>query len=194
MPEYELYNPQIIGSMKTTAQSENSLKAAEKLWGEFSQHTNKQVYSFPFSIKNVENGKISHFLVSEDSKDEDVNYSITKIEVPQKDTDTLENKVNLLKGGNIKSLNGGRSQYGGSDSDSSSSDSEPYNSCYISQHPLYGCLKNLNTTLFSNKLAIGPIEYVWYAPFYKNYNIFIPTFQQQVRPFVELYTTNWYLH
>ena len=68
--KYQLVNPMIEGTFDDTVKiksgDENAfLEAAEKLWSRFSKHVSGNVPKFMFSIKNLETGKIKHFLVKE---------------------------------------------------------------------------------------------------------------------------------
>ena len=69
---YNLVNPTIKGQFNSSVKAKNSLEAAQKLYGELSQHFNNSVPKFFFTIQkgNSGNGKVYHFKVRESKTDD----------------------------------------------------------------------------------------------------------------------------
>ena len=57
---YNLVNPFIQGSVKTSVKSENSVKAANKIYENISEHFNNDIPQFNLTIQKGTNGKLYH--------------------------------------------------------------------------------------------------------------------------------------
>lgn len=128
---YQLINPLITGQLNTVVHSKNSFNASKKLYKSLSKYVNNHVDTFYMSVKNVVNGKLSHFSINESQSGGNIKYSISKLpgnfseKTEKKLIDAVEQEYNDQKGGSKKR----DLLLISSDSDSSSdfsSDSESY--------------------------------------------------------------------
>lgn len=127
---YQLINPVVTGNMDTIVKSRNSFGASKKLYKKLSEYSNNHVDNFYMTIKNVVNGKLSHFSVHEQQKGGKIDYTITNLpgsfsasleDKMIKEFDNLHNNNDDMEGGR-SSLSELLSEYGSDDSSSSSED------------------------------------------------------------------------
>lgn len=115
---YQLINPIIDGTLDTVYEAENPLKGAELFWMKFAKNILDHVPKFVFSMKDILNNEINHFVVTEDPKTKSFTISKLDLDIDKKEFDDLENKVDTYN----QNQNGGmRKRYDISSSDSSDS-------------------------------------------------------------------------
>ncbi len=154
MPNYELVNPYIIGGMKNSFSATDSKSAADNAWSSLSQYITNNVPKFAFTLRNINDGKLSHFLVKEKlNKDKSVDYSIKELKL--KLNKEQENYITK----NIERIqNGGKKK---DDSESDSSDSSSDSSDDSDSDDIYKKIR-----YFKNKNQ--PLNYLWYSPLIYN--------------------------
>ena len=86
---YNLVNPYIEGNVKTSVKSDNSAKAAEKIYETISEHFNNDIPVFFMTVQKGTNGKYYHFQVKETKNKDEVNWSVEPI--------TIKNEVEGVK-------------------------------------------------------------------------------------------------
>jgi hypothetical protein len=176
--KYVLVNPKIKGSIKTTVESENAHKAANKLYKNLSEYMANRVGDFDISIQNEKTNELSHYRILEDERDGQGYYKIYKYQGSM--DEDIEKQ--LLK----KYQSGGNKGGTYSDSDSSDSDSDSSTS-------------NFSELLDSDSMGyVYPVTYYTYytLPYYKLKTVgltakdrarfFVPNFIYPLNPCVEI--------
>jgi hypothetical protein len=175
---YKLINPYIEGSLKTTVSGKTQLEAAKSAWNKLSKNFTNNIPKFAFTLKNVSDGKLCHFLVKEKTSNDTVNYTITELDISSSDKGVkdLKNKIKNLKQSGGKAKRRRKRSKHDDDDDDSSSDSDT--------DDLYNKIKYNNLL---NKMY--PITYWWYDPIaYARYidTFYAPNFVAPLSPYVEI--------
>ena len=168
--------------MKKTFAASDSTKAADEAWSTLSQYITNNVPKFAFTLKKVEDGKLSHFLVKEGvSKSKDVDYSIKPLDLnlSKKEEKALLSHINKMT---EKRLSGGAKKDDSSSSSSSESGKDDEDSS--SESDIYKKIRH-----FKNKSQ--PLNYLWYSPLVYSKDgqlesVYIPSFAYPIVPYLEL--------
>lgn len=195
MGVYELVNPSIIGKFETVYKTDDVTDAVEKFWKNLSKHVTNNVPKIYVTFKDG-SGNLHHFKITEkinsDSKTAD--YKIEKLDVKlsKAQKDHFLTEVENVKTKHSRSQEGGRhrhkddsssatsSTYSDSATSSTSTDTED-NSMYDDSDDYFDFVKfrNLNQS----------IVYWWYTPsIYSVKNVYVPTFNVPLAPYIENYT------
>ena len=87
---YKLINPVIEGKLKTTFTAKNDLDAANKAWTNISKYISNNVPKFAFTLENINDGSLSHFMVKEKlNGNKNASFNLTKLKV---DSDSRKEK------------------------------------------------------------------------------------------------------
>lgn len=97
---FQLVNPFITGTLRTSVHAPSDIKAAKKLYTRMSQYFSNNLPSFFFTLKD-ENGGLHHFEVNERKSGHDVNFTIRGVSMDKKGEKRLQEIV-LQKGGQKK--------------------------------------------------------------------------------------------
>jgi hypothetical protein len=183
MPTYELVNPYIDGGMKKTFAASDSNKAADEAWSTLSQYITNNVPKFAFTLKKVDDGKLSHFVVKEGvSKSKDVDYSIKPLDLnlTKKEEKAILSHINKMT---KNRLSGGAKKDDSSSSSSSDSDKDKDDDS-SSESDIYKKIRH-----FKNKSQ--PLNYLWCSPLLYSKDgqlesVYIPSFAYPIVPYLEL--------
>jgi hypothetical protein len=127
---YQLVNPIIEGSFKDVYDADDSIDAANDMWSNLTKHVIAHVPKFMFSMRNISNGELHHFEVTEnrekgkfvvDRLDLDLDkkaFSDFEKSIDEYGKSREKTKSNKQSGGN-----GARKRYDEDESSSSSSSS-----------------------------------------------------------------------
>jgi len=189
MPTYELVNPRIMGTFKTTYDESSPKEAANAFWKNLTKKDKlvvNEVFSFPFSMRGGD-GKLHHFLVTEIPENKQkLDYGIKDItEEVQKNTNSKEISNTMIESNTVQSQLSAKAMAGGKkkkDDDSSSSSSSD------SDEDVDGYLGTIKKRFYNYPLP--PIYYWWYSPYIYRYRIkkiFTPTFARPLYPYTQLY-------
>lgn len=169
---YTLVNPQIVGSMKTQIKADNSLKAAKTFYKSLSEHFNNTIPKFHFTIQKGGSGKgkYYHFKVSEEKEDDEVNFTLEPVKVPE-EKDSMERFESKLSTFKRKCEQAGGAKPSKDDSLFDSDEEDTFRTFYSIFPTVYDF----------------PIGYFWYDPHVYNLSTyFIPTFYPYLTPFIEI--------
>ena len=190
MGKFKLVNPVIIGTFNDTYESSFVDDAAKKFWETLTtdnKYITGNIPKFLFTLMDMSNEKLHHYLVKEKPEGSHADYSIVKINVELTSDQKKEflKEVNKVRSSSEKMMNdkqieqsgGKRKRYNDvndDNDDSSSTDSDS------DIDDLFKYIKL--------KRAIRPIVYWWYTPvIYKIDTIFTPTFVAPISPYVQLW-------
>ena len=136
MKTYQLVNPIIEGSFSTAYDGEKPIDAAHKMWDSLSKHVVGHVPNFIFTMKDVSNGKLSHFQLMENGMKNTFEIKEKKYKITGKDVNNFSEQVKSFKKASEhmdEEMKGGmRKRYLGREvngkymDDDSSSDDEDY--------------------------------------------------------------------
>jgi hypothetical protein len=178
--QYRLVNPVIEGKFNTVFSGQSELDAGEKAWAGISKYFSNNVPKFAFTMENVSDGNLHHFLIKEDKNGDNVDYSISELKLKRskKEEAALRGKLQQLR-----AQHGGKKEEDESSSSSSSSDMKNLNKMYSKLR--YNTLSTAYTT---------PFVYWGYTPYIYDFESFyMPIFVQNMYPYVEVFTTtNWW--
>ncbi|ARF11333.1 hypothetical protein Klosneuvirus_1_190 [Klosneuvirus KNV1] len=180
MSNYKLINPYIEGTLVTTFTAPSQLDAACSAWETLSKYITNTVPKFAFTLKNVNDGTLSHFIVKESLRGgKSADYKIKELDLKlSKDTVKQFEKRLAMKGGKKHK----KDKKDGDDEDDSSSSSSSSSSdefSAIKLHKMY--------------TKAQPITYWWYDPIvYEIESVYIPTFVAPLLPYIEVVTFNYY--
>jgi len=182
MTGYRLVNPYIGGTIQTTVTAADGLEAAEKIWGEISQHILNKVPVFGLSLENTGNNNLEHYIIRESSKGKSAEYNISAVNLNL--SREVEGKL-VAKSNEVHA----QSQHGGKHHKRYEDDSSSSSSTTEEVFKRLKLLKQLNTQ--------QPIYYWWYVPdIYLPKvvdTLFVPTFTTYrpyaVAPYIELATS-----
>ena len=177
MSNYKLINPFIEGTIVTTFTAQNQLEAACSAWETLSKYITNTVPKFAFTLKNSNDGSLSHFIVKETLRGgKSADYKIKELDLNlSKDTVKQFEKRLTLKGGKKHKKHEDKDDE--DDDSSSSSSSEEFSA--IKLHKMY--------------TKAQPITYWWYDPIiYEIESVYIPTFVAPLLPYIEVVTFNYY--
>ncbi|CAH6420681.1 Hypothetical protein MVR_LOCUS196 [uncultured virus] len=127
---YRLINPLIEGSESTVKKASNSFNVAKKFYKSLSSYFTNRVDQFHMTVKNLQTGGQTHYLVSEDSMKQDGSVGFSMTQLPGKLSTTAEDylndQVNEFDRKKSKVQEGGkrRRRRDDDDDDSDSSDSD----------------------------------------------------------------------
>ena len=165
---YNLVNPFIQGSIKTSVKADNSVKAANKLYENISEHFNNDVPLLNITIQKGTNGKFYHFQIKEKKANQEIDWSVEPYVL--KDNNKVKSFKNKLNNFKNKIKVGGKK-----DKDKDSSSESSIDSPHRNYKKYY-----YNTATF-------PISYFWYDPYiYSLDTFFIPTFYAPLTPYIEI--------
>lgn len=180
MSNYKLINPYIEGTLVTTFTAPSQLDAACSAWEAISKYVTNTVPKFPFTLKNVNDGTLSHFIVKESLRGgKSADYKIKQLDLTlSKDiTKQFEKRLAMKGGKKHKKDRKEGDEDDNSSSSSSSSSSEEFSA--IKLHKMY--------------TKAQPITYWWYDPIvYEIESVYIPTFVAPLLPYIEVVTFNYY--
>ena len=198
MPNFKLVNPYIFGGMKTTFKADKSSLAASNAWDELSQYITNNVPKFVFTLKNVKDGNLSHFVVKEKlSKDKLVKFSIKELKINLTRIEQTKFLDHITK---LESQMGGNSDHKhkkddkdhkhkkDKKDDSSSSDSSDSSDSSSSDESDDDDLVR-RVRYFKEKNQ--PLNYLWYSPIIYNKDgalssVYLPSFTYPIVPYLEL--------
>lgn len=175
MGKYSLVNPYIQGDIETTFRAESSSDAAKKAWNTLSKYINNNVPQFGFTIKNLDDNSLQHYVVKEKITEEDyADFKIIKadIKLKKKQENAFLKSVENIQ--NKPMFGGKRNKRYLSDYDEDDEDWED---------------KDFYDNLRYQKYVHQPINYVWYDPYiYSNYAdaLFLPTFTHLITPYLQI--------
>lgn len=176
--EYNLVNPRIEGSLSTSVKSDNSFKAARKLYEALSEHFNNSVSTFHFTIQKGSSGKgkFYHFRVNESRKGDEVDYTLESVKIKNEEDKMKQFKGMASQSGGAKKKKARKIRKSRPSKDSESDDSDLYE--YDPEEALaYG----------RSNITYSPITYFWYYPYiYDIELVTIPTFNASIVPIVEI--------
>lgn len=178
MANFRIVNPHIEGKFKKLLSAKTADDAAVVAWKRISKYITNNVPNFAFTIEQVNDNSLYHYLVKESIKKNQVNYSIDKIEIKQDDEnikkfrDALARQGKKLEGGRRKNRKGKNKD---DDEDEDEDDSDLDDDIY--------------SRVSLQKQLHQPIYYWWYYPnIYQKIidTIWVPTFVAPLAPYVEL--------
>lgn len=178
MSNYKLINPYIEGTIVTTYSAPTALDAANSAWESLSKYITNTVPKFAFTLKNTNDGSLSHFIVKETLRGgKSAEFKIKQLDLKlSKDTVKQFEKRLSMKGGKKHHKHSDKDD-DEDDSSSSSSSSDEYSA--IRLHKMY--------------TKAQPITYWWYDPIvYEIPSVYIPTFVTPLLPYIEVVTFNYY--
>nr|QBK88861.1 MAG: uncharacterized protein LCMiAC01_05430 [Mimivirus LCMiAC01] len=163
MVKYRLVNPHIEGNIKTTFDKKSPIDAARAVWKTISKYVTNVVPKFAFTLECVNGKCLHHYLVKESAHNDMVDYEITKLNVKKnsKNIKQFKKRYNKFK----NKMTGG---YVDDDDDDYDDD-------------------DIATIMLLRKIrsADQPIVTWWYNPqIYRLGNIFIPTFEVPLIPYI----------
>jgi len=179
MSNYKLINPYIEGTLVTTFTAPSQLDAACSAWETLSKYITNTVPKFAFTLKNVNDGSLSHFIVKESLRGgKSADYKIKQLDLKlSKDIVKQFEKRLSMKGGKKHKKDKKDGDDEDDSSSSSSSSSEEFSA--IKLHKMY--------------TKAQPITYWWYDPIvYEIESVYIPTFVAPLLPYIEVVTFNYY--
>ncbi|CAH6421781.1 Hypothetical protein KVN_LOCUS467 [uncultured virus] len=188
MNEYKLVNPFIQGNFTNIFKGSEPLEAAQNVWKTLSGYFTNNLPKFAFSLQNAKDKTLSHFLVQEKIKDDNVNYEISEINQPFSKTeeDAFINKLNDLQQETIK---GGRRRrrYRNSYDDEDDDEDDDFDDL-DEDYDKKKLKKMYNKIKYQNLIKTNqPIIHWWYNPLlYKLPSVYIPTFIAPISPYVEI--------
>jgi len=171
MLKYKLVNPFIDGKMSNEFKGKSNLQVASKVWSSLSSQFAGAVPHFAFSLERMSDGQLSHYLVKENINNDEVNYTISEMEVQEnnlyKDFKNKLNKMTVMKGGVRKlNLSGGKDDEDrkhkkkhDDDDDDDDDDDESSESDDELKERLKSYLRRIKKNNHSN------IYYWWYYPY-----------------------------
>jgi hypothetical protein len=179
MSNYKLINPYIEGSLVTTFSGASRLDAACSAWNNLSKYITNNVPKFAFTLENINDGQLYHFLVKESlSGNNAADFKISEL-------DLVLNGNILKQFRNRISLKGGR-KHRRHHKDKDEDDDESSSSSSTSE--IFSAVR-LNKVYSKAQ----PIVYWWYDPLiYEIDSIYIPTFVTPLVPYIEIMTVNYY--
>lgn len=184
MPNYRLINPYIEGTLSNTYSGNTPLAAADNLWNSIVKYITNPVPKFPFTMENVQDGTLHHFIVKETlSKNNTTNYKINPLDIKLKksETENFKSKANKMKGGMTIFIE-----------EEDDDDSDDYDLDDEEDEVLDAIFKKAKSKKEKHLLQ-QPITYWWYDPLiYQVDSIFIPTFVNPLTPYIEVATINYY--
>jgi len=167
---YSLVNPQVLGSMKTTIKTDNSLKAARTFYKSLSEHFNNTIPQFNFTIQKGTSGKgkYYHFKVSENKKGDEIDFTLEQSNIDDKETiERFETKLSQFKGKCSQAGGGSKPD----DTDTMFDNDDGLKTLY-----------SIFPTVYDY-----PIGYFWYDPHVYNLDFYyIPTFYNYITPFIQI--------
>jgi hypothetical protein len=174
---YLMVNPHIEGDFKKKIKAKNSKEAAQKFYKELSGHFSNAVPTFHFTIQKGGSGSGNHyhFEVTENRKDQKVDFNIRKIDLKDelKVLDKFKNRRSkwlkeFQAGGKKKSSKKSKKDDSSDSSDSSSDEA------FIKRAK-------------KNSIYNQPLYYWWYDPYlYSLDTVYVPTFYSYVTPYIQL--------
>lgn len=184
MPEFQLINPSIRGNITNRFSGKTQMDAATEAWDTISKYMTNNVPKFGFSLENMENGNVSHFVIKEEMDDEDfANYKIKELDLKMKPSDVKKFKEKIKKMTSTE-MDGGKKHKHKKHHDDSSSSS----SCSSTTSDYFSALKFPQAINYQQ-----PIIYWWYDPLiYSFESVYIPTFVAPLTPYIEIATINYY--
>lgn len=182
---YNVINPVIAGTFKTTYKSNTAKGAAKAFWENLTsngKYISSNVPKFLFSMMDQKTNELHHFVVTEVPNGKYTDYSIDEYDPKLSSQETAQlidesTKARQNSDKIIDEQSGGkrRKRYEDPDDDSSSDDSD--------SDDIDDLFRNIRL-----KRANRPIVYWWYSPtIYKVANIFTPSFVAPMTPYVQLY-------
>lgn len=192
---YHLVNPTIKGdNFVTSFKGKNSIEGAKQAYEALSEHFNNKILQFHFTLQKGAGDKLYHFKVSENRKEDKVQFSLEPFHF------IGEDDANSTFKGKLEDFNHkfDDKQSGGKESKSkkhkskkhkkSLDDSDSSESSISSSSSEFDSLtENLYKRAKRYTPVSQPFYYWWYDPYlYKLDSVFIPTFYPYVTPYIEL--------
>ena len=182
MSNYKLINPYIEGNIVNTFSGKSQLDAASQTWNTISKYITNNVPQFAFTMENINDGQIHHFLVKESLVGgNSAKYDIKELTLKMKQSEesAFKNRIDTFKNSKMR---GGKKKHDKKDDDDDSSSSSS------SSSEIFSALK-----LYNRKNKSYPISYWWYDPLvYRLDSVYIPTFVAPIVPYIEVMTVNYY--
>jgi len=214
MPNYQLVNPYIMGSMNTNFEAKSSMEAAKKAYENVSQYFGNSMPSFKFTLKRLSSDSkivggseksFLHFEAKEEKKKNNlVTFEINQIKA-DKDLKAFQQRLNKVANQDLKhkaNLDGGKGRKSSkkvshkarraidSDNDSVLSKKKQY-----VDSPKNNYDEDLSDYFDSDydrprkgPLVYEPISYYWYDPYIYPFtdNWYMPTFVLPLQPRVTI--------
>lgn len=188
MPKFRLVNPVIVGSAKTSFSTSSPANAAKMAWESLSEHMVNNNPKFAFTLQNVSDGNLFHYVVSEKIVGGNVDFSINALDLNL----TKTQEENLVKQSDkVFKQKGGEHHEEKKKSKKSSDSSDSSDSSSDSVYEKVKMYKNNNS-------LISPITYWWYYPYYYSVDtyvesVYIPVFRAPVSPYIEISLSSAFL-
>ena len=161
MVKYRLVNPHIEGNIKTIFNKKTPNDAAHAVWKTLSKYISNRVPKFAFTLQKEGSNTLYHYLVEEKVTNDVVDYTIHKLNIKNVSKGAKVFRKQLKK--HKKVMSGGFVM----DDDDDDDDED-----------VYDIMKSMSAYQ-------TPISLWWYSPqLYRLGNIFIPTFNLPVVPYV----------
>ena len=162
---YILVNPRLSNS-SINSEKKNLNEAADEIWSQLSSNIKNYTPKFYFTIQDISNSKLSHYLVHEGIEKERVKYNLKQFKGKKIDEKTFLNEIKQ---------NGGKHhhKHRKDDDDDSSSSSSSSDSDLVFTFPTGKTHKNLMTLTY-------------YPTIYGVPNILLPTFATNYTPFTNI--------
>lgn len=181
MTEYKLINPHIEGKFKKLYQGKTSFDAAQSLWENLSANFTNCMPEFAFTVERVKDNKMFHYKVNESVKNNNVNYTITELDInlsaakKKKFNKKLNNFKNKVQSGGKKKKKRKVSVLDEDDEDDEEDDT-------TTEEELFDVFMFNDQFLYDT-----PISYFWYYPDFYPYAYdyyFVPTWIPSLSPYV----------
>jgi len=160
---YILVNPNLSNS-SINSKKKNVNEAAEDIWSQLSSNIKNYTPKFYFSIQNINNSKLSHFIIQESLEKERVKYALKQFDGKKIDDTQL---LNILK------QNGGKHKHKHKHDDDDSSSSSSSSSSEL-------------VFTFPSKTHKDLMTLSYYPTIYGVPNVLLPTFTTSFAPFVNI--------
>lgn len=190
MVQYKIVNPYVEGEFDRIVSATKKIDAANKAWNSLSKYMNNEIPQFGFSLQNVSNDSIYHFVVNEKYENDGVKYDISEKKLKNDSIKSFLNDINKFNevqqgGSNSKRYK----NYDGEDDDNIDFDEDD-----ILDKDDYHKYKKMYERIKKQKNAKNKgIVYWWYNPLiYKLDSVFIPTFISSVTPYIQLHLQDLY--
>lgn len=193
MPHFKLVNPTIIGNFEDKINAKDSLEAAVQMWSNINKYITHSVPEFFLTLENTDTGELFSFQIDEEVKGKMADYTIKKYntdltpEQEQKFKREVHRIENMAERAKNNKSGGKRKRYTKNlddDDDGNRDDSTTTSSEDV--YEKYKLLKGLSQT--------QPIVYWWYTPaIYKLSNVYVPTFNAPLIPYVEIKLSSSFL-
>ena len=177
MPNYQLVNPHIEGEFKSVVSDKTPQDAAQKIWSRLSGHLTNNVPKFGFTLEQVGNKKLHHFVVKETVDDGVVDYKLIDHDVSLSDNEikALREKIAFFR----RKMSGGKrkKRYHGADDEDDDDEIDLDDSTEVYSKIMRNHFVHQST----------PIVYFWYNPLvYRLDYLYVPTFVETVMPYIQI--------